>query len=78
MRLIEDKVEALDMGFGVDLMSLAALVTEPLPPAQACLTEANGKPAPEPLIDRLINRLGARAVRRLVPEQATSRNWRRG
>ena len=32
LRLIEDKVEALDMGFGVDLMSLAALVTETLLP----------------------------------------------
>ena len=43
LRLFEDKVEALDMGFGVDLMSLAALVTETLPPAQTSLTEANGK-----------------------------------
>lgn len=67
LRLVEDKIEALDMGFGVDLMALTALVTEPLHPAQASLTEANGKPAPEALIDRLVNRLGARAVRRLVP-----------
>lgn len=67
LRLIEDKVEALDMGFGVDLMSLAALVTETLLPAQTSLTQGNGKAAPEPLIDRLINRLGARAVRRLFP-----------
>ena len=43
LRLVEDKIEALDMGFGVDLMALAALVTEPLPPAQTSLTEANGK-----------------------------------
>ena len=67
LRLIEDKVEALDMGFGVDLMSLAALVTETLAPAQTSLTQGNGKAAAEPLIDRLINRLGARAVRRLFP-----------
>ncbi len=68
LRLIEDKVDALDMGFGVDLMSLAALVTEPLAPAQTSLTKANGKAGPEPLIDRLISRLGAGAVRRLWPK----------
>ena len=68
LRLIEDKVETLDMGFGVDLMSLAALVTETLLPAQTSLTQGDGKAAAEPLIDRLINRLGARAVRRLFPK----------
>jgi protein ImuB len=67
LRLVQDKVEAIDMGFGVDLMALAALVTEPLRPAQTALTETNGKIGPEALIDRLVNRLGARAVRRLVP-----------
>ena len=67
LRLIEDKVEELDMGFGVDLMVLSALVTETLPLAQTSLTEANGKIGPEALIDRLANRLGPRAVRRLVP-----------
>ena len=67
LRLVEDKIEALDMGFGVDLMALTALVTEPLRPAQATLAEPNGRVAPETLIDRLVNRLGARAVRRLVP-----------
>ncbi len=69
LRLVEDKIETLDMGFGVDLMTLTALVTEPLSPAQTALTEANGKPA-ETLIDRLVNRLGAPAVRRLVPKSS--------
>ncbi|MBC8013892.1 MAG: DNA polymerase Y family protein [Methyloceanibacter sp.] len=67
LRLVQDKVEAIDMGFGVDLMALVALVTEPLRPAQTSLTEANGKIGPEALMDRLVNRLGARAVRRLFP-----------
>ena len=44
LRLIEDKVEALDMGFGVDLMSLAALVTETLLPAQTSLTQGTERP----------------------------------
>ena len=67
LRLLQDKLEELDMGFGVDLMSLAALVTETLPFAQTTLTQGNGKAAAEPLIDHLVNRLGARAVRRLFP-----------
>jgi protein ImuB len=66
-RLFKEKIEALDLGFGVDFMSLAALLTEALPPAQTDLAEATGKARPETLIDRLINRLGPRAVRRLVP-----------
>lgn len=76
LRLLQDKVEALDMGFGVDLMLLEALVTEKLTSAQASLTGANGKIGPEALIDRLVNRLGARGVRRLhkrashIPELA--------
>ena len=68
LALLQDKVEAIDMGFGVDLMALTALVTETLSLAQTSLTEANGKIGSEALIDRLVNRLGARAVRRLVPK----------
>ncbi len=67
LRLVQDKVEAIDMGFGVDLMALAALVTEPLAHAQTTLTGNDGKAAAESLIDRLVNRLGVRAVHRLFP-----------
>ena len=67
LRLLKDRIEALDLGFGVDFMSLAAPIIEALPLAQTSLTEANGKVRPETLIDRLVNRLGPRAVRRLVP-----------
>ena len=48
LRLIEDKLETLDMGFGVDLMSLAALVTETLAPAQTSLTERTARAGPRP------------------------------
>ena len=68
LRLVQDKIETLDMGFGVDLMALTALVTEPLRPAQTSLTKTAGEIRAEALIDRLVNRLGARAVRRLVPQ----------
>ncbi|MGD9501249.1 MAG: DNA polymerase Y family protein [Methyloceanibacter sp.] len=67
LRLFKERIEALDLGFGVDFMSLAALLTEALPYAQTDLTEATEKARPETLIDRLVNRLGPRAVRRLVP-----------
>jgi protein ImuB len=67
LRLFKEKIEGIDMGFGVDLMAFAALATEPLLPAQTSLAAGEEKTAAEPLIDRLVNRLGARAVRRLVP-----------
>ena len=67
LRLLEDKIESIDLGFGVDLMALSALATERLARAQSSLMERSGKAQAQPLIDRLVNRLGARAVRRLVP-----------
>ena len=33
-RLLRDKIETIDPGFGVELMTLAAVVTEPLAPKQ--------------------------------------------
>jgi protein ImuB len=67
LSLFKDKIDGIDMGFGVDLMAFAASVTETLLPAQTSLAASEEKVAAEPLIDRLVNRLGARAVRRLVP-----------
>jgi protein ImuB len=65
-RLFEERVEAIDAGFGVDLMELAALATEPLLPAQTAFARREGRERQEPLIDRLSSRLGGAAVRRLV------------
>ena len=39
-------------------------------PAQTSLAASEEKAAAEPLIDRLVNRLGARAVRRLFPRES--------
>jgi protein ImuB len=66
-RLFADRVEAVDVGFGVDLMVLAALATEPLLPAQTAFTRCEDRARPEPLIDRLASRLSGSAVRRLAP-----------
>jgi len=69
-RLLQDKVANIDLGFGVDVMLLGALATEPLLPAQTTLAVSNGKAQADLLIDRLANRLGARIVRRLFPVQS--------
>jgi protein ImuB len=66
-RLFEDRVGAIDVGFGVDLMMLAALATEPLLPAQTAFAKSEGRERQEPLIDCLASRLSGGAVRRLVP-----------
>ena len=68
LRLLKDKIETIDVGFGVDLMSLAALATDRLGPAQTTLAESEGEAESESLIDCLANRLGSRAVLRLVPK----------
>jgi len=78
VRLLKDKIETIDIGFGVDLMALAALATERLSLTQTSLTETDEANGPEVLIDALANRLGTGAVRRLfprashVPERAQS------
>ena len=78
-RLASVDEEAIDAGFGVDLMRLACLVAEPLEPSQVELErayEAERARALSQLLDRLSARLGARAVTRRelidahLPEQA--------
>src|SRR5271157_4020181 len=78
-RLASPQEEAIDAGFGVDLMRLACLAAEPLAPSQAELErahEAGRARALADLLDRLSARLGARAVTRRelieahLPEQA--------
>ncbi len=78
-RLASPDEDAIDAGFGVDLMRLSCLAAEPLAPSQAELErahEAERARALADLIDRLSARLGARAVTRRelveshLPEQA--------
>jgi protein ImuB len=67
-RLLCDKIETVDPGFGIEVMSLTATVAEPLAPRQmiSSLTEA-----PETdvsgLIDTLTNRVGERRLYRFAP-----------
>ena len=78
-KLASPQEDAIDAGFGVDLMRLSCLAAEPLAPSQAELErahEAERARALADLIDRLSARLGPRAVTRRelveahLPEQA--------
>lgn len=67
-RLLGDKIETIDPGFGIEEMTLGASIVEPLPEKQiaTALVEA---PAPDvsSLIDTLANRVGARRLYRVAP-----------
>ena len=78
-RLASPDEDAIDAGYGVDLMRLACLKAEPLAPSEAELErahEAERARSLAELLDRLSARLGARAVTRRelieahLPEQA--------
>jgi len=72
-RLFAEKLERFDPGFGIDLLVLAALETDPLAPAQAALSpdrvpsDMSSEQALAYLLDRLVNRLGPECVMRLMP-----------
>ena len=66
-KLASPQEDAIDAGFGVDLMRLACLTAEPLAPSQGEIErahEAERARALADLVDRLSARLGARAVTR--------------
>ena len=78
-RLASPNEDAIDAGYGVDLMRLACLTAEPLAPSEAELErahEAERARSLAELLDRLSARLGTRAVTRRelidahLPEQA--------
>jgi protein ImuB len=70
--LLGARLETVDAGFGIDLMRLAAPLTEPLTASQVAL-RGDRMVAEEragDLVDRLANRLGAGAVWRLEPRDS--------
>ncbi len=73
VRLLNEKIDTVDAGFGIDLMTLNATVHEPLQPSQTTLAEtqtgAQQTDAAE-LIDRLTNRLDKSRVFRLSPQES--------
>ena len=67
-RLLCDQIETIDPGFGIELMTLAATVAEPLVPKQVAssLVEETD-PDVSGLIDLLANRVGEQNLYRIVP-----------
>jgi len=67
-RLLGDKIETVDPGFGIEIMRLAATLAEPLAPRQmiSSLTEEPGADITA-LIDTLANRVGDKRLYRFAP-----------
>ncbi|MDO8323704.1 MAG: DNA polymerase Y family protein [Phenylobacterium sp.] len=80
-KLFAPKLETVDPGFGIEVVTLEAAEVEPVSGRQArldSLIEAGGAEGLAPLIDRLTNRLGedrvwrSRPVESHVPEQSAA------
>lgn len=71
-RLLADRQDSLDPGYGVEVMTLAAGVTESLNAEQMILAEGRKarRDVPGGLLDRLLNRLGAGRVYSLEQRQS--------
>jgi len=81
-RLLDEQLERVDPGLGIEAMRLAVPITEPLTfeqPRRGLLVGADAGADVSVLVDRLVNRLGARKVYRAalvesdVPERSTRR-----
>lgn len=81
MRLLSERLAAIDAGFGVDLVRLEAVRVAPHASRQTRFAESeqSGEAAPTALVDRLSNRFGAEAIVVLesrashIPERAQRR-----
>ena len=88
LSLFRDKLNTLDAGFGIDMITLEALQVDGLEETQSCLAQGNGdfdsaqvQANTAALIDRLTNRLGQKTVFQLekieshIPEHAQKRTF---
>jgi protein ImuB len=67
-RLLCDKIENIDPGFGIEMMRLAAILAEPLVPKQTISALAEEPEADvSGLIDTLANRVGEQRLYRFAP-----------
>ncbi|RWJ00048.1 DNA polymerase Y family protein [Mesorhizobium sp.] len=67
-RLLCDKIETIDPGFGIDTLTLCATIAEPLEVRQAATSLVEeAEPDIADLIDTLANRVGERALYRAAP-----------
>lgn len=71
MRLFREKLDRIEPGFGIEVMTLEAPATDPLAPGQTVMsTGGHAEDDLDPLIDRLRNRLGADGVFRIQPVES--------
>jgi len=82
VRLLAERLKGLDPGFGADVLSLAALVAEPLGADQLALElpaaqrgEGEGAPFADPELGLLVDRLGVRLGVGNVARQAPRASW---
>ena len=67
-RLLSDKIETIDPGFGIEVMTLTATMAEPLAPKQAASSLVEeAEPDVSGLIDLLANRVGEQKLYRAAP-----------
>jgi protein ImuB len=69
-RLLADRLETVDPGFGVERMTLTASLAEPVTPRQASSLVAEASLEIGSLIDTLANRLGMHRLYRAVPVES--------
>lgn len=69
-RLLTDRLETIDPGFGIEAMTLVASLTEPLGWRQGNMLGGEGESDVSALIDVLANRLGARRLYRVSPVES--------
>ncbi len=67
-RLLCDRIETIDPGFGIEVMTLTATIAEPLARKQV-ISSLVDETAPDisDLVDTLANRVGERAIYRIAP-----------
>ncbi|AZO54409.1 DNA polymerase Y family protein [Mesorhizobium sp. M8A.F.Ca.ET.208.01.1.1] len=67
-RLLTDKIETIEPGFGIETLSLTATLAEPLAEKQTLTVMVDeGVPDVSDLVDTLINRVGERSLYRAAP-----------
>lgn len=67
-RLLCDKIETITPGFGIEIMTITATVTEPMDAKQTLMPIAsNSMPDVSELVDTLANRIGERRLYRAAP-----------
>lgn len=71
VRLLCDRIETIDPGFGIEIMELTATLAEPLVAQQAVSSLIREEAADiAGLVDVIVNRIGARRLYRIVPVES--------